>query len=211
MAKTQKEEPKTKVFLSTDIDIEYFNLLNSIIEKQSLGSRRQGLAVVFEGYKKALNPSAVRVDPTLCEYLSDDRTLCCKNKDKIKKTTMTECNACQKAQKTLEKNQRTEELRLHGAQLRHDLTERMWVFELGVPFEKTGYDTFNRLVFIKEKIDQKDREISKLAPLENDNTYLKQQLTNKEQEIEKLTAEIQQKDMVIKSYMFQQGQTNNGS
>ena len=72
-----------------------------------------------------------------------------------------------------------EALKLHGEILRYDLTERMWIFELGVPFEKTGYDTFNRLVFLKDKFDQKDREIAKLAPLENDNIFLKQQLSRK--------------------------------
>jgi len=183
---------KTKSFLSTDLDAEYFDMLNSIIEERKLGSRREGLAVVFEGYKKSLNPSAVTVDPTLCEYLSDDKTLCCKNKDKFKKTTTAECNACQKAQKTLAKNQRLEEIQLHGNLLRHDLIERMWIFELGVPFEKTSYDTFNRLVFLKEKLDQKDRELEKLTALENDNAFLRQQLSEKDKEIEKLNAKNQQ-------------------
>jgi hypothetical protein len=184
---------KTKSYLSTDLDAEYFDLLNSIIKEKNLNSRREGLAVVFEGYKKSLNPSAITVDPTICEYLSDDKTLCCKNKDKFKKTTVSECNACQKAQKTLAKNQRLEEIQLHGNLLRHELTERMWIFELGVPFEKTGYDTFNRLVFLKEKLDQKDRELENLPALENDNAFLRQQLSEKVKEIEKLTKNQQGK------------------
>lgn len=83
----------------------------------------------------------------------------------------------------------------------------MWVLELGVPFQQTGYDTFSRLSFIKDKFEEKDREITKIAPLENDNTFLKQQLCEREEELTKLRAEIMQKDAVIKAYMFQQGTT----
>jgi len=200
-----KTTQKSKLYLSTDIDTEYFNILNGIIEERKLCSRREGLAVVFEGYKKSLNPSALTFEPPICEYLSDDKLFCCRNKDKIKKITVEECNACIKAKKTIEKNQRVEELKLHGQLLRHDLTERMWVFELGVPFEKTGYDTFNRLTYLKEKLDQKDRELEKLVALENDNSYLKQQLTEKDKELIKLNTEIKQKEEIINRYMFQQG------
>ena len=209
----KKESDKKAKFLSTDLDIEYFELLDSLIAEKRLGSRREGLTVVFKGYLQSLNPSSVEVDPTACEFLSDDKAFCCKNREKgkVKKTSAKECNACQKAQKALEKNQHMEALKLHGEILRHDLTERMWIFELGIPFEKTGYDTFNRLVFLKDKFDQKDKEIVKLAPLENDNAFLKQQLTEKDQEIASLNAEIQQKDALITSYMFNEKKPDNGS
>jgi hypothetical protein len=199
----KKESDKKAKFLSTDLDIEYFELLDNLIAEKRLGSRREGLTVVFKGYLQSLNPSSVEVDPTVCEFLSDDKSFCCKNRDKIKKISAKECNACQKAQKTLEKNQRMEELKLHGQLLRYDLTERMWIFELGVPFEKTGYDTFNRLVFLKDKFDQKDKELERLSALENDNAFLKQQLSEKDHEIKDMKAEIKKQEVAINAYMFQ--------
>ena len=201
----KKESDKKAKFLSTDLDVEYFELLDTLIAEKRLGSRREGLKVVFKGYLQSLNPSSVEVDPTACEFLSDDKAFCCKNREKgkLKKTSAKECNACQKAQKALEKNQRLEELKSHGESLRYDLTERMWIFELGVPFEKTGYDTFNRLVFLKDKFDQKDKELERLGALENDNAFLNQQLSEKDQEFSKLKSEIEKQEATINAYMFQ--------
>ena len=200
----KKNSDKKAKFLSADLDVEYFELLDNIIEEKHLGGRREGLAVIFKGYLHSLNPASIEVDPTACEFLSDDKVFCCKNREKgkLKKTSAQECSACQKAQKALEKNQHMEALRLHGEILRHDLTERMWIFELGVPFEKTGYDTFNRLVFLKDKFDQKDKELERLSALENDNAFLKQQLAERDHAIKDLNTEIEKKDKTINAYMF---------
>jgi hypothetical protein len=77
------------------------------------------------------------------------------------------------ARKGLEKSQRMEGLKLHGQLLRHDLTERMWIFELGIPFEKAGYDTYHRLLYLKEKLEGKDVDSPSWQPLENDNAFCK--------------------------------------
>lgn len=200
---TAKKSDKKAKLLNADLDLEYFEILDSVIAEQNLNGRREGLAVIFKGYLRSINPSSVEVEPSICEFLSDDKTLCCKNKDKIKKTTIKECKGCQKTQEIAARNQRMEELRFHGELLRHDLTEQMWIFELGVPFEKTGYDTFNRLVFLKEKLDQKEREIAKLLPLEIENASLKQQLSEKAMEIQTLKAENAKQETTINDYMFQ--------
>lgn len=65
-----KGVPKSKLYLSADLDEEYWGILNNVIEENNCGSRREGLAIIFEGYKQSLrNPS---VEPTsevpICDF-----------------------------------------------------------------------------------------------------------------------------------------------
>jgi hypothetical protein len=179
------ETPKSKLYWSTEANAEDYSYLQELMDKESFASRRETLAFVIKQCKRSLktpNTSTPNSDlaPTVCPFLSDDQTLCGKN-GKPRKTTTAQCSACQNTQRELEKNQRAEEIKLHGQLLRSDLTERMWISELGVPFEKTGYDTFNRLVYLKELLDQKNGD---LATLQNDNDHLREEVKKLESAIE---------------------------
>ncbi len=180
------ETKKTKQ-ISADLNIEDFELLEKTIADHKLSSKREAFSRIFRGYAQSQNPAAAivsaRAEATtcLCEFLVDG-IYCGKKPEKIKKVSPSDCKACQQAQRTHEKNQRLEEIKAHGELARYELAEKMWQ-KLGVPFDKTEFDTYSRLVFIDGLFEQKDKtiaalkeEIERLAPLENDNAFLRQHL-----------------------------------
>ncbi len=183
--KKVKETKKTKQ-ISADLNFEDFEVLEKIIAENKLSSKREAFAVIFKGYSQSLNPAAIvsaRAETAtfVCEFIVDG-THCCKKPEKVKKVSSSDCRACQQAQRTHEKNQRLQEIKAHGDLVKYDLAEKMWQ-KLGVPFEKTGFDAYSRLVYVDGLFEQKDKtiaalkeEVERLASLENDNAFLRQHL-----------------------------------
>ncbi len=183
--KKVKEIKKTKQ-ISADLNIEDFELLEKTIIDRKLSSKREAFSVIFKGYSQSLNPAAivgkqVETATCVCEFLVDG-THCCKKPEKTKKVSPSDCRACLQGQRTFAKNQRLEEIKAHGELVKYDLSEKMWL-KIGVPLEKTGFDTYSRLVCIDEIFERKDKtiaslkeEVERLASLENDNIFLRQQL-----------------------------------
>ncbi|MCW4011288.1 MAG: hypothetical protein NWF05_11845 [Candidatus Bathyarchaeota archaeon] len=195
--KRSKNLPKKATFLSTDTNIEDFELIESIKEKKRLNSRREAIAVLCNAYRKKPCASlAGESDIESCDYLSDNGEVCCRNPQKLKNTSLEQCTACQKAQKLAERDRERERMRQLGEWFRIDAAARYWVNILGVSREEYG-DELSRLHFVKEKLDQKDKQIEELkkpdegkiaeiinlrkqlegkAALETDNVHLRSEL-----------------------------------
>ncbi len=222
--------------LNSDIYLSDFEFLNQVIAELALSSRKDGLHEIFNRAKGTPSTVNQRVD---CGYLSDDGLFCCRDEKKIKKTTNEQCKACQKAKKLAERDHHLAEIRRAGVRFRTDAAERVWRLDFGVP---ASYDRFYGLMHIKEKLVQKDKEIEelkkpneerlteidnlkkeceRLAPLETDNAFLRQEieklrheplaeknayltieLGRRDEEIQKLKGEVENQEKIINAYMF---------
>lgn len=242
-----KEKPmkvsKKTVHLSIDAENEDAELFLSEQEKRSLLSQRETFHVWADIVRGV--PDSEKEE---CSYHYGD--YCGKNIEKVKKVSAAYCIACIQAQKQHKQEKDQEEKCREEERLRADYDLHCaFNFFIRCGFSKKDFwwNHNRRWAVALECLDKKNAEIEelkkpiegklteisnlkeglqKLAPLENDNAFLKEQLEklkhdpvfeknvwlNQEVrqangEIERLKAEILQKDAVIKSYMFQQVQT----
>lgn len=164
---------KKSQFLSTDINIEDFELLEQVITDYKLGSRREGLSIVFNGFRGLPTPNKEE-----CRYRFGD--FCLKTVEKLKKTTDSYCQACLTAQKLSREDY---EAKNESAQLEHEF------FTLVGVSEKCLLDPISKWISALEFVDSLQFEIDKdenlkyiaeletqKATLETDNSILRQQL-----------------------------------
>lgn len=222
--------------LNSDIYVSDFEYLHQVIAELNLPSRKDGLHEIFNRAKGTPSTVKQHVD---CDYLADDGVFCCRDEQKIKKTTNEQCKACQKAKKLAERDSRITEMKRVGVRFRTDAAERVWRLDFGVP---ASYDRFYGLMHIKEQLVKKDKEIEelkkpneerlteidnlkkeceRLAPLETDNAFLRQEieklrheplaeknayltteLGRQNEEIQKLKTENEKQEAIINAYMF---------
>jgi hypothetical protein len=155
------------------------------------------------------------------------------------------CRACLKAQKIAKREQELQEFKDLGKRMRTDLACRAeYVFfkRLDVPVD-TYFDIISRIVLAHKFLDKQEAEIQelkkpikeklseianlkteleRLAPIETDNAFLREQLeklkheplaeknawltvelSKKDEESKKLKTEIAKQEELIKAYMFQ--------
>ncbi len=167
VAKTPNKEEKKPVHFNLDANAEDFELFESTIKELSLCSRREGFAVFAKSHRLVMsqpttsqNPASISAESAVCKYLSDEGTLCCANIAKLKKTNAVLCRACLKAQNLKKRDEYLSELRQRGIIEDHELYERYWVEVLGFP--RIAFYLPDRLIFIKQKFDEKDQQIEEL-------------------------------------------------
>ncbi len=209
--KTQEKAVK----LNSDIYSEDYALLNQVIEEKSLLSRKEGLHVIFNGYRGL--PSTEKHE---CLCFDASTSQCLKNPDKIKKTDALHCKACLKAQQLAEERYREQ----HEERLKEDefhSEEIEFWNNLGA---KGYFSPIDRVHLAKKYLAKKDKEV--IAELEkqdaeierlkqineetstkysSDRKLLYAELEQRNKEIKSLKADLEQKDEVIKTYMFNEG------
>ena len=231
---------------SADLYFEDSETLNQVLTDKSLSSKKEALHIIFNSYR---DPQSAEQADESCKYLFG--SFCLRNmkieKKQLPKTTPIYCQACLKAQKLAEDDREIEQIRQLDEQYARDETcrkEKAFFEFLGVPVNKyhdslswisISYKILEKrdaeIAELKKPIEEKLTEIAnlkaelqKLAPLENDNAFLKQELEKlkheplaeknawqtveiqqKNSEIAKLNAEIAKQEATIKAYMFQRG------
>jgi len=151
MVKRECNKKKPHFFLSTDIYIEDFELLNQIIAEKSLASRKEGLHYWANIVRGVPNSEKKQI----CQY--EWLGFCTNTSEpqrKLRKTTNDYCQACMQAQKN-------KALQDDAIDIQHA------VFDLvGMPY-RYRVDPFYRWDFIWDWIvNEKDNILDRLAELE---------------------------------------------
>ncbi len=230
------ELPKA-VRLNTDAYLEDSDLINKIQADLNLDSRKEAIHSICNYYRS--ESESEETEKQKCQHLCGE--YCSKNAEKIKKVDADYCQACRKSLRVSQREieERTASLAdaLRLWQLKRDFFERLGVenpsycneesciaqgdnilaqldaqfSELRKPFASTLAEIANLKA-----------ELEKLAPLENDNDFLKQELEQlkheplaeknawltveiqqRNAEIEKLKTENAKQEATINAYMFQ--------
>ncbi|MGE5574539.1 MAG: hypothetical protein ACM3UL_00235 [Ignavibacteria bacterium] len=234
--KPQPNQQSKPIHINLDVFPEDNQLLNNIQTEQKLNSKKDAFHVICSKYRGECDLHQL----TICKYRFANFCLReVKEVTKLKNVTQLQCQACLTAQQLKqEDNQIWRET--------HDddyIRERSFFKRLGVPVDEY-HDSLSWRVSAEQIFQRKDEQIAelkkpnaerlseieqlkieaqKVAPLEADNAFLREQveklskdpiieknawlttqLGKKDEENKRLKAELEQKDTVIRAYMFQQ-------
>jgi regulator of replication initiation timing len=226
---TKKEPIKLNqkpIQINLDAIPEDYALLEHLKEEKNLNSRKDAFHVICNGYRGLSNS-----EKEDCRYRFGE--FCLENVEKLEKINTPYCQACLKAQNLAKEDREREDegakleqefYELCGIpeKYRDDPVEK-WLHFMDFVDSKDG-----EIEDLKEPIEEKLKEVADLktqkTTLETDNAFLRQQLdelkkdplaekcawqtvelNNKNEEIKKLKADLDQKDIIIQGYMFNQG------
>ncbi len=235
-APTIATPPRKSEHLSLKAYPEDAKTLGELQTTRNLDSQGEAFHVLCTHFRGEVEETE---QPSKCEYLSGD--YCGKNAEKIKKVDANYCQACKKSQRLsqqqIDENRTNFEKALHRWLWLRDFFERVgvnvykyhaeeeWIEQADLILGQLDAQLFE-LRQPSEEITSLKSELEKMAPLENDNAFLRGELqkikrtpivekniglmlelSKKDAEIEKLKTTIGEQEKLINAYMYQQGRT----
>lgn len=211
-----KSQPSKPVHINLDVFPEDNTLLNTIQSEQQLNSKKESFHIICNSYRGEDEQETSQLQ---CEYLCGG--YCAKNgAEKIRKVDVSYCQACQKSTKITDTEIEKNREYLANALWRRKVQCEIFI-KIGI--QRRDISVYNEDACLSMTNQLLDKRLSELASLETDNAFLREQLTTlqkdplteknawltvevskRDEEIKKLKAENEQKDAVIRNYMFHQ-------